>query len=278
MTDGELVEELKILGMDESSYRALPLLPLVRVAWADGSVQEAEERLILELARERYHLGTEGERVLRNWLRYPPSALYARRGQAILLALCGRTGFDALSPDSLVDVLALSHEVAKAAGGFFGFGAIQASEADAIDEIAGVLQIPGDRRWVSPEDETFLPADADRESDGPPVAVTISPLEDPESPCGTLIYYDEDRGDRICPIGPQGITIGRARENPVRIHYDAQVSRLHCKILCQGERFYATDLGSLRGTLINGERIVERRLFGGETLQIGSTSFFFQLG
>lgn len=277
MTDGELVDELKILGMDASSYRALPLLPLVQVAWADGSVQEAEERLILELARDRYQLGEEGERVLRNWLRYPPSALYARRGQAILVALCGRAGFDALSRDSLVDVLALSHEVARAAGGFFGFGAIEASEANAIDEIAQVLQIPGDRRWVSPEDETYLPADADQENDGPSVAITIVAPPTAGPTRGTLIYYDEDRGDQLCPIGEQGIIIGRARENAVQIHYDAQVSRQHCELQHRDGRFYAKDLDSLRGTLINGERIVERRLFGGERIQIGSTGFFFQL-
>ena len=42
MTDEQLVRALNDLGLDEQSYRALVLLPLVRVAWADGAIQEPE--------------------------------------------------------------------------------------------------------------------------------------------------------------------------------------------------------------------------------------------
>ncbi len=277
MTDGELIGELQNLGMDVSSYRALPLLPLVQVAWADGSIQDAEESLILDLSRDRYRLGEEGQRVLRNWLRYPPSRQYARRCHAILVALCDRSGFDALSHETLVDVLELAREVAKAAGGFFGFGAIEASEAEAIGEIARVLQIPTPRRWVGPEDETFFPADADEQSDGPSVAITIAQAPPVPPVLGTLVHFDPDRGDQTCLVGAQGVIIGRARESAVQIHYDAQVSRQHCRIEQRDQRLYVEDLDSLCGTLINGERVIERRLFGGERIQVGATTFFFQL-
>ena len=47
MTDSHIRESLKALGMDRTSFRALPLLPLIQVAWADGEVQEEERNLIL---------------------------------------------------------------------------------------------------------------------------------------------------------------------------------------------------------------------------------------
>ncbi len=278
MTDAELKEALHGLGMDESSYRALPLLPLVQVAWADGSVQDAERDLILHLAGERYHLEDEGQRVLRNWLHHSPSPDYARRGKGVLVALCERSGFQDVSREGLEDLVGFCQEVARAAGGFFGFGAIDSAEAAAIEEIAEVLHVEQDRRWVAPDDETLMSPDADRESDGPAVEVTFhsEELAGVESRA-TLVEYDENKGEQACPVTEAGVTIGRARENTIQINYDAQVSRRHCRVFARDGRYYVEDQQSTRGTWVNGERIVERRLLGGETLHVGSATLFFQL-
>jgi hypothetical protein len=276
MTDEELADALKALGMDPASWRSLPLLPLVQVAWADGEVQEAERDLILDLAEDRFHLEDEGRRVLRNWLHHRPSQAYVHRGQEVLLTLCQRAeGFD--GEQGLADVIEFAKDVARAAGGYFGFGAISSAEADAIDEIAAALQIPHARPWTAPEDPTLIPPDADTtETDGPPLEIVFDVGAEGQSR-GTIVHYDELRGEQSCAVTAEGVTIGRARECTIRINYDAQVSRRHCRVFERERRFYVEDSGSTRGTWVNGERVMERRLLGGETLHIGNCSFFFQL-
>lgn len=281
MTDAELGEALKALGMDPASWRSLPLLPLVQVAWADGEVQEAERDLILALAEDRYHLEEEGRRMLRNWLHHKPSQAYVQRGQEALMQLCRRgtlvEGVD--GENALTDVIDFAKDVARAAGGYFGFGAISTEEAEAIDAIAVALEIPHARPWTAPEDPTLIPSDADTtESDGPPLEIVFhtAPTDEVKSR-GTLVEYDELRGEQTCPVTSEGITIGRARESTIQITFDGQVSRRHCRIFERDRRYYVEDLGSTRGTWVNGERVVERRLLGGETLHVGNSAFFFQL-
>jgi hypothetical protein len=276
MTEGELGDALKALGMDEASWRALPLLPLVQVAWADGAVQEAERELILRLSEERWAIGDEGRRLLRNWLHHPPSVEYSRRGQLALIALCDRSG-SPIRREGLADVLALALEVARAAGGFFGFGAINAEEAIAIEEIAQALQIRHDRPWVMPDEPTLVPADADDEADGPPPEIVFHADREAKRSRATLVQFDDLRGEQTCFVAAEGVTVGRSRESTVQINYDGQVSRRHCRIYERSGQFYVEDLGSTRGTWVNGERILERRLLGGETIHVGSGTFFFQL-
>jgi hypothetical protein len=276
MNDADLGEALRALGMDEASWRALPLLPLVQVAWADGTVQEAERELILRLSQERWKLGAEAHRLLRNWLHHPPSIEYARRGHEALNALCDHAG-SPIRREALADVLALALQVAKAAGGFFGFGAIGAEEALAIEEIARALEIAHDRRWVMPDEPTLVPADADEEADGPPPEIVFHADPETRRSRATLVQFDDLRGEQTCFVTVDGVTIGRSRENTVQINYDGQVSRKHCRIFERAGHFYVEDLDSTRGTWVNGERIIDRRLLGGETIHVGSGTFFFQL-
>lgn len=275
MTDTELAESLHALGMDRESGRALALLPLTQVAWADGAVQESERALILDLARDRYSLDPEAVRLLNNWLTHRPTALYARRGQQVLLELCKRDGADGTV--LLSDVIELSKEVAKAAGGYFGFGAVKSEEALIIDEIAATLHIEHARAWVTPDDATILQADADAEGDGPSPEI-VFPVAPMPASRGTLVHDDGISGEKLVPVVPgDGVVIGRGREAVVQISYDAQVSRRHARVFQRDGRFYVEDLDSVAGTWVNGERIVERRLLGGERIHVGSGAFFFQL-
>jgi hypothetical protein len=287
MTERELAEALKGLGMDAASFRALPLLPLVQVAWADGRVQEAERELILRLAIERFQLDEEGQRTLRNWLHHPPSQGYVKRGQRVLLALCRHdAGAGALNGgEGLSDVIEFAKQVARAAGGFFGIGAVAATEAAAIDAIAQALDINHERPWIEPDDATIIPADADSENAGPSPEVVFHPVGESHpsgSPqdavrAGSLVLFDELRGEQACPVGPAGVTIGRSADSAVQVTYDAQVSRHHCRLFERDGSYYVEDLGSARGTWVNGERVLERRLLGGETIHLGHARFFFQL-
>ena len=55
------------------------------------------------------------------------------------------------------------------------------------------------------------------------------------------------------------------------------MSRYHCKLFRRGNNFYVEDIKSSNGTLVNGELITDRRLFGGEEIVVGETYFRFRI-
>ncbi|MCZ7650489.1 MAG: FHA domain-containing protein [Thermoanaerobaculia bacterium] len=78
-------------------------------------------------------------------------------------------------------------------------------------------------------------------------------------------------------LGPTTL-VGRTFECQVRIPH-AALSRRHARIDLQPDGAYAvTDLGSENGTLVNGERVSERRLADGDQLQLGTLHFLFRVG
>lgn len=71
--------------------------------------------------------------------------------------------------------------------------------------------------------------------------------------------------------------IGRSSENDV-VLLEHGVSRRHARIHARGGRHFVTDLGSSRGTLLNGKplsREQEQELRGGDRLLIGPVEFVF---
>jgi len=257
------------------SFRALPLLPLVQVAWADGEVQQEEREMILELAREKYQLNDEGMMLLRNWLHHAPSKDYVERGQEALVSLCVRDLGAHLDRGILEDVVALSQRVAAAAGGFFGLGAVKRSETHALNQIAEALSLPSPVPWVAPSDQTTInpkKVDTGRVT----VEFHTDELKATRSK-GALTQNDHIVGRQTCPITREGLIIGRWSESNIQISYDGTVSRRHCRVFESDRKFYVEDCDSAQGTWVNGERVIKRRLLGGEQITIGATQFKFEL-
>ncbi|MCW5836196.1 MAG: sigma 54-dependent Fis family transcriptional regulator [Labilithrix sp.] len=59
---------------------------------------------------------------------------------------------------------------------------------------------------------------------------------------------------------------------------DALASRRHCAFLVEGRAVRLTDLDSTNGTLVNGVRVVEALLQGGELVRVGDTTIAVRLG
>ena len=76
------------------------------------------------------------------------------------------------------------------------------------------------------------------------------------------------------PLGPLN-EIGRAEENQIQIA-SSNLSRKHAVIRAVPGGFSITDLGSQNGTFVNGDRITERRLADGDTIELGSVRFVFR--
>lgn len=136
-TSDEIANEALELGFSADTARILPLVPLIQVAWADGSVSTAEERSVLELAAARgIDEGSPSHEFLQRLLHEQPSALFFERTNRVIASMVSADP-DSWMKKSLPD---LCKEVAEASGGFFGLGnKISREEQALIDELADTL-------------------------------------------------------------------------------------------------------------------------------------------
>ncbi len=91
-----------------------------------------------------------------------------------------------------------------------------------------------------------------------------------------LACFDELNGfsDGFClDLEQLPATFGRAGDVTVQLT-NLLVSRHHCQIAVKDHQLVIRDLGSLNGTLLNGEPVDEAPLSSGDTLQVGLQSFF----
>jgi adenylate cyclase len=91
------------------------------------------------------------------------------------------------------------------------------------------------------------------------------------------IMNGPDKG-QMYEVKANTIHIGRSPENEVQIK-DKSVSRVHVRIVKQGNKYLVTDLGSRNGTFVDGVRIasdIEYKVEEGKPVAIGKT--FFSLG
>jgi hypothetical protein len=124
----ELLDALIELGVEAETLVALSLVPLVEVAWADGTIQDKEREAILEAAEgQGVGLGTATHDLLENWLKTKPEDRLLEIWQRYIEELMGSLGEQ--SSRQLKDsTLGRARTVAEAAGGFLGMGSISAAE------------------------------------------------------------------------------------------------------------------------------------------------------
>jgi tellurite resistance protein len=274
--DTQLRQQLRSLGIDPHTWRVVTLLPLVEVAWADGRVQAEERARIVRLARASEALEGDGRLVLEGWLSYRPSPAYFARGRGVLLDLLARPEARAVQVDDILDACL---GVAKAAGGLFGVVAtVDAKERALLAKMA--RELPLHETWSGLldglEDAEQDWADEDpTETDLQPVPVPSSPAPT-EQPGGPHLLVPGSKGVRRVDL-PSTLRVGRGPDNGLVIRWDDQVSRRHCTVYEEGGRWYVVDAGAANGTHVEGERVLERRLFGGEVIQVGRTGLVFGL-
>ena len=95
----------------------------------------------------------------------------------------------------------------------------------------------------------------------------------------SLIYRNGDGALQVVALEPlSSVTIGRGSGCDVRLAWDESVSRVHAQLDLVGHHWTVVDDGlSRNGTFLNGERVNgRRRLYDGDTLVLGETSFTFR--
>jgi hypothetical protein len=202
MTDAELKRALKQLGVDRLTVRALPLLPLVQVAWADGLIQPAERGLIREIAQRH---GLEGAELvtLDRWLARRPTREEFALAQRALIVLWARDRERGRAPERLDGLVRLCHGVARVAGGLFGVAfTLDRREASVIAEIQRALraQLPERTAPVSRLAPKAPPAPAELAPVPLPAAPKAKPKLRPPPDRPTILPPDEDLDAATLPL------------------------------------------------------------------------------
>lgn len=140
ITDPEVLEHLEQAGVTSQTVAALGLVPLVEVAWADGRMQEAEQEAILEAAlKSGIAEGSPSRRLLQTWLVSPPPA-DLREGWKAYVASLKETMSDAALRSVKAGVMGRATDVAKAAGGLLGIGAIGPLEKKTLADLEAAFE------------------------------------------------------------------------------------------------------------------------------------------
>lgn len=89
----------------------------------------------------------------------------------------------------------------------------------------------------------------------------------------TLRLISGEGGAPARELGDEA-TIGRTPDNALQIH-DTKASRRHTRVVRTGGAWFAEDLGSRNGTLVNDQKISRVRLASGDVITIGTTRIEF---
>jgi tellurite resistance protein len=127
-----LSERIAALGFTGDKLKVFDLLPLIHVAWADGSVSRKERSAILDVLGGRGILpGSDAFRTVESLLEERPSDAFLNQSLAILK--------EAVGGARAANIVDLCVQVAGASGGFLNMGTISEEERASIESIAQQL-------------------------------------------------------------------------------------------------------------------------------------------
>ena len=119
--DLDIVSALQELGYTPATVSLLYLVPLIQVAWAEGSVSKHERQLILEAAGARgIEFGSTAYECLTEWLNVRPMEEFFERTLRVISVLL-QTLPQQQRENSKRDLVSYCAKVAEASGGFIGF-------------------------------------------------------------------------------------------------------------------------------------------------------------
>ncbi|SMP42728.1 hypothetical protein SAMN06265222_101828 [Neorhodopirellula lusitana] len=143
--DIELLDHLFDAGVTPSSIAALALVPVVFVAWADGSVTTAERQVIFSSALHRGMKGQpEAFNLLMGWLEKRPGKviwdLWKEYSDVVHSSLTPK-----LAETLQREILRSATVVAEASGGRFGRDSISVAEQAVLDQITDAMLLDDSR-------------------------------------------------------------------------------------------------------------------------------------
>jgi hypothetical protein len=141
MTDEALLDRLVELGISGETVVALSLVPLIKVAWADGEIQLNERDAIMEGAKAKgIERDTPAYDTLKEWLESKPDDSLFEAWTSYVQTLCGEMTKEQ-TKILREQILTFAKVVADSAGGFLGIKRIAKSEDEALNEISAAFDV-----------------------------------------------------------------------------------------------------------------------------------------
>jgi hypothetical protein len=132
------------MGLDRETVALLHFIPLLEVAWSDGSVSAKERASILEMARARGIIeGSPAYRKLLAWLGNRPDSVLFGRARTVMPVMHDLLAFMTEDKRQVAsrDLVAACEEIAAASGGILGLGSrTSAEERAVIERVATEIQ------------------------------------------------------------------------------------------------------------------------------------------
>lgn len=136
--DEATLQGLVATGLDRHTLLAAQLIPLIAVAWSDGTMSPTEAEAILRAAHaEGIEENTQAHRVLEGWLRIQPGDDLFETWKGFISGYAKVHGKIAILEHK---IYTLSLNVAESAGGFLRVMAISKSEQRVLDEIKAAFK------------------------------------------------------------------------------------------------------------------------------------------
>jgi hypothetical protein len=127
ITNDALLAKLVELQIRPETVAALAMIPLVEVAWADGSVSKEEEAAIFKAAEASGVKGDVERELLRGWLSRKPQTALLDAWSHYIADLCSKLS-TAEKASLKSDLIGHARAVAEASGGILGIGAVSKEE------------------------------------------------------------------------------------------------------------------------------------------------------
>lgn len=137
--DDGLLDQLIENGLNAESITAMSMVPLVLVAWADGSVNDKEREAILSSAEQAgIKSDSVASQMLIGWLDQAPDASLTDVWKDYVGAVAEK--LPAGEKIKLGEqILSRCQQVAESAGGFLGLASISAQEKTVLDMLKATL-------------------------------------------------------------------------------------------------------------------------------------------
>jgi len=130
-----VLQKLVELEVRPETLAPLSIIPLIQVAWADGSVSKKEEASILARAEA---IGIRKESlaygILKQWLQYKPPKTMLDAWVHYVRGMCEKMTVQE-KEGMKKEILAQARRVAEASGGLLGVGAVSPEEKAVLSEM-----------------------------------------------------------------------------------------------------------------------------------------------
>jgi hypothetical protein len=136
ISDDRLLNHLHELDVSGETLAAVSLVPLIVVAWADGSIDAKERSAVLTAAEEQgLEKSHPGHQLLERWLERKPEPRLLEAWKGYVSAL-SETLDDAEVEAIKAKILGRARAVAEAAGGLLGLGSkVSKAEQAVLDDL-----------------------------------------------------------------------------------------------------------------------------------------------